>query len=88
MCAYTCIYIHVYMYMYMHTFCVCIHVHVCICVHTVPVKKKLKYIVPGDWFARDSLAVRSRFGRGSVGVRSVNVVRFGWVRCGARVSNL
>ena len=53
---------------------------------TVPVKKKVK--VPGDWFALDSLAVRSRFGRGSVGVRSVNVVRFGWVQCGARVSNL
>ena len=51
-------------------------------------QKKVK--VPGDWFARDSLAVRSRFGRGSVGVRSRfgqgsvgerGTVRLGTVRC-------
>ena len=63
------------------------HVHVLVqCTMYSTSQKKVK--VPGDWFALDSLAVRSRFGRGSVGVRSVNVVRFGWVQCGARVSNL
>ena len=43
--------------------------------HTVPVKKKLKYLVTGSLvirsrFAPGSVAVRSGFGRGSVAVRS------------------
>ena len=46
--------------------------------------KKVK--VPGDWFARGALAVRSGFGRGSVGERGT--VRFSSVQYGARVINL
>ena len=45
-----------------------LHTHAC----TVPVKKKLKYLVTG------SLVVRSRVGRGSVGERGT--VRFGALR--------
>ena len=53
-------------------------------IRTVPVTKKLKYLVTGSLpvrsrFGRGSVAVRSGFGRGSVG--ESGTVRLGTVRC-------
>ena len=68
------------------------------CIHTVPLKKKLKYLGSGSvtvryWFAFGALMVRSRYALGALlvrywyalkalQVRSRDAVRFGAVRCG------